>query len=115
MHPQRFWLIWITITAAAVIYLMSVVGQIANARNQKVRKRPISLTLTWRQVGTPRAIVTLMLLAVFLASYIAMILVWEDFVHYDNDLLTLYALKGYNIPPPIWRDNGCRYRKPRPG
>lgn len=47
-----------------------------------------------------------MLLAVFLASYIAMILVWEDFVHYDNDLLTLYSLKGYNIPPPIWRDNG---------
>jgi hypothetical protein len=99
VHPQRFWLIWITTTAAAVIYVMSVVGQVATSRSQK----PI---LTRRQVGTPSAVVALMLLAMFLTSYIAMTLVWEDFVHYDNDLLILSVLKGSNIPPPIWRDNG---------
>jgi hypothetical protein len=106
MHPQRFWLIWFTITTTSLIYVVSVVGQVATPRSQKTRKRPISLILIWRQVGMPRAVVAVMLLAVFLASYIVMILVWEDFAYYDNDLFMLYALKGYNFPLPIWRDNG---------
>jgi hypothetical protein len=38
----------------------------------------------------PRAIVALMLLAVSLASYIAMISVWEDFADYDNDFFMLF-------------------------
>ena len=106
MHPQRFWLIWFTITTTSLIYVVSVVGQVATPRSQKTRKRPISLILIWRQVGMPRAVVALMLLAVFLASYIVMILVWEDFAYYDNDLFMLYALKGHNFPLAIWRDNG---------
>jgi hypothetical protein len=106
MPSKRFWLIWFNITIAAVIYVMSVVGQVATPRRQKTRKRPISLILIWRQVGTPRAFVALMLLAVFLASYIAMILVWEDFAFYDDDQLMLYTLKDYNYPLAIWRHNG---------
>lgn len=47
-----------------------------------------------------------MLIAAFLASYVAMILMWEDFAYYDNDLLMLYTLKGQNYPPPVWMDLG---------
>ena len=48
----------------------------------------------------------LILLAVFLASYITMILVWEDFADYDNDFFMLFPLKGYYIPLSIWPENG---------
>src|SRR5882757_8278728 len=106
MHFRRFWLIWCTLTTASLIYVMSVVGQLAIPRSQKARKHPISLTLSWRQVERRRAAVALILLAVFLTSYIAMILVWEDFADYDNDFFMLYSLKGYNFPPIIWQDDG---------
>jgi hypothetical protein len=42
------------------------------------------------------------LLSLFLASYIALILVWEDFALSDNELFTLGTLQGHNIPLPIW-------------
>ncbi|HVB80557.1 MAG TPA: hypothetical protein VNE82_11520 [Candidatus Binataceae bacterium] len=48
----------------------------------------------------------LTLLAIFLAFYIAIMLVWEHFAYDDADLFILYALKGHNFPLPIWRDNG---------
>ncbi len=96
-NTTRFLLIWITITTAAAICVTLAVGQAAAPRSQKATKRPINLILTWREVGTPRAVAALMLLAVFLASYIAMILVWEDFAYYDNELFTLYTLKGHNF------------------
>src|SRR5882757_3980851 len=105
MHFRRFWLIWFTTTAGAVIYVRSMVGNVATPRSQKTT-RPALVVLMRRQMWTPRAIVALMLLAVFLASYIAMILVWEDFAHYDNDFFILYTLKGYNFPPIIWQDDG---------
>jgi hypothetical protein len=106
MHPQRFWLIWFTITTASLIYAMSMVGQVATPTSQKTRRLSINVILTRRQPWNPRAIMALTLLTIFLASYIALILVWEDFAYYDNDLFMLYALKGHNFPPPIWRDNG---------
>jgi hypothetical protein len=42
--------------------------------------------------------VALALLAMFLASYIAMTLVWEDFSYWDNEYFTRGTLKGHNIP-----------------
>jgi len=105
MHP--FWLIWITITAAAMIAVAWAVAHVP--RSEEATKRPINLILTWRQVGTPRAVVALTLLAVFLASYIAMTLAWEDFAYYDNSLFHLYALKGHDLSPPISRGIGRFY------
>src|SRR5215471_12176831 len=105
MHP--FWLIWITITAAAMIAVAWAVGHVP--RSDEATKRPINLILTWRQVGTPRAVVALTLLAVFLASYIAITLAWEDFAYYDNSLFHLYALKGHDLSPPISRGIGRFY------
>jgi hypothetical protein len=105
-NPARFWLIWITITAAAAICVASAVGQAAAPRRQEATRRPINLTLTWRQVGTPRAVAALTLLAVFLASYIAMTLVWEDFADYDNFNFTTTTLKGQNEGVQIYRHHG---------
>jgi hypothetical protein len=101
-----FDLIWITITAAAAIWVASAVGQVAAPTSQKGTRRPINLILTWRRAGASRAVAALTLLAVFLASYIAMTLVWEDFAHYDDHLFTLLILKGHNFSPPIWPEAG---------
>src|SRR5271155_3379081 len=100
-NPARFWLIWITITAAAAICLAAAVGQAP--RGQKTTKRPINLILTWRQVGTPGAVAALTLLAVFLASYAAMTLAWEDFSYFDNSYFTDVTLKGRDIGLQISR------------
>jgi hypothetical protein len=102
MHP--FWPIWITITAAAVISVTWAVGHVP--RSEVATKRPTNLILTWRQVETPRAVVALTLLAVFLASYIAMTLAWEDFAYYDNSIFHLTTLKGHDLSLQISRGNG---------
>jgi hypothetical protein len=98
MHPQRFWLIWITIAAAAIIYVMWPVGKPTTPMSRKATGRPITLILTWRKAGTARAIMALALLA----SYIAIILVWEDFAYYDDSMLIASTLKGHDISLSIW-------------
>ncbi len=45
-------------------------------------------------------------LGLFLASYIALILIWEDFTYGDDSMFTLYTLKGHNLAPPIWPSDG---------
>lgn len=42
----------------------------------------------------------------FLAGYVGVTLLWEDFTYYDNSMFTLYTLKGQSLAPPIWRNNG---------
>jgi hypothetical protein len=96
-NAARFLLIWITITAAICVAV--AVWLVAAPTRQVATKRPTSLSLTWRQVGTPRAVATLTFLAVFLASYIAMILAWEDFAYFDHEHFTQITLKGHNIYP----------------
>jgi hypothetical protein len=101
-----FWLIWITTAATAVISVALAIGQVAAPRHQEATKRRINLTLTWRQAGTPGAVAALTLLAVFLASYIAMILAWEDFSDFDNEYYTLFTLSGHDIGLEISRATG---------
>jgi hypothetical protein len=103
-NTARFLLIWITITAAACVAV--AVGLVAAPKRQVATKRPTSLSLTWRQVGTPKAVATLTFLAVFLASYIAMILAWEDFAYIDHEHFTQITLKGHNIYLQIRPDIG---------
>lgn len=105
-NTARFLLIWITITTAAAICVTLAVGQAASQRNQKATKRPTNLSLTWRQVGTSRAVAALTLLAVFLAFYIAMTLWWEDFAYFDNEMFTQTTLKGHNIYMQIKPETG---------
>ena len=99
----HFRLTWITLTAAAAICVAWAVGQAATSRSKGQSETNL---MVWRQVGTPRGIASLALLAVFLASYVAITLVWEDFAFYDYSLFTDGTLKGENVAPPIWREEG---------
>ena len=101
-----FGLVWITITAAAAMWVASTAGQLAVPMSQKVTSRPIDLILRWRRVGAPGDVAALTLLAVFLASYVATTLVWEDFAYYDNSQLTQSTLKGHNWSMSINIDPG---------
>ena len=92
------------ITAAiCVAVTLALVGA---PRNQVSSIRPTNLSLTWRQVRTPRALAGLTLVAVFLGSYIAMTLAWEDFAYLDNSMFTQTTLKGHNIFLQIRPDTG---------
>ena len=106
-NTVRFFLIWIAITATAAICVATAVGQVADPRSHKTAKRPINLILTWRQLGTPRAVALLTILSVFLACYIAMILAWEDFNYQDNSSFTQFTLKGHNFPLQILPATGA--------
>ena len=106
LRPQRFWLIWVPITTASLIYVISMVGSVPIPMRQETSRTPWKVILTREQIWNPRAVIALTLLATFLVSYIATILIWEDFAYYDNDQLTLYSVKGRSFPLPIWRDNG---------
>jgi hypothetical protein len=100
-----FWPVWITITAAAAVFMV-VALRPGVERARQATERPANLVLAWRQVGTPGAIATLTLIAMFLASYVALTLVWEDFAYYDNEYYTLVTLKGHNIGLEISRETG---------
>jgi hypothetical protein len=91
-----FWPAWITITAAAAIFMVVALRPEA-ARAGQATKRATNLVSVWRQVGTRGSIATLTLIAAFLASYVALTLIWEDFAYYDNEYYTLVTLKGQNI------------------
>jgi hypothetical protein len=99
-----FWPIWIALTVAVAIWVAWAVGRAAGQRGED--QSETNFMPTWRQVATPGAIAALALLAVFLASYITMILHWENFANYDNDFLTLGPLEGRDNAPPIWPTEG---------
>jgi hypothetical protein len=101
-NTARFLVIWMPITAAAVIGVTLALGQAEAAKSKKeTTRRAINLITAWRQVWTPRTVAALTVSAVFLASYIAIILAWEDFTYYDDEYFTLGTLKGHNIPLQI--------------
>ena len=106
IHPQRFWVIWCTITIASLIYVKWLLGPIAITSRQERMVQSVGIKSIRQQIRDPKSILALTLLVGFLGFYIFMILVWEDFAYYDNDLFIVYSLKGYNFPPPIWQDNG---------
>jgi hypothetical protein len=106
MRPQRFWLIWIATTFAAWTFVMLVIGPQPAPGNKKSAKVPRRLTVTLKNAGTSRSILALALLTVFLASYVTIILLWEDFSYYDDDMFTLSTIKGHNLLPAIWHQNG---------
>jgi hypothetical protein len=106
-NSLTFGLIWITITAAAAAYLSPALGHIAAQTRQKKTRGPFNLILSWRQAGTPvAAAAALTLLTVFLASYIAMTLAWEDFAYYDHSIFTLFTLKGHSLPLEMLPETG---------
>jgi hypothetical protein len=92
-----FALIWFTIASVAGIWVTSPVRQAAISVTQNATRPQIDTISLWLQMGTPQTVVALILLAVFLAAYISMLLVWEDFAYYDNWFFTTLTLKGHNL------------------
>jgi hypothetical protein len=92
-----FWPVWIPMTVAAAVFVGCAVGWTANPTTQKPS---VSFTRTSRK-GSRGAFTAMILLALFLTGYIAMILAWENFSYHDNSIFTLYTLRGHDIGPPI--------------
>jgi hypothetical protein len=101
----RFYIIWIMITAAAVIYVVRVVGHAAPPMVRRTENVPIPHTRAprsvWRDWLTAPAV-----LALFLVCYIVLMLTWEDFAYYDNSMFTSGTLMGHDITPMIVREGG---------
>ncbi len=106
LHPPRFWMIWITTTTASLIYVVWVIGYGTAPSSPKTPRPATKGTSAHLQLRNAKAQITLVLLAVFVTSYTAMMVVWETFAYYDNDDFILYQLRGHNFSPPIWPQNG---------
>jgi hypothetical protein len=104
-----FWPIWTSITIVTAVLTAFAVGRggipvpstTGKSAEAPSRQGPTSRHI-WPHSGVP----ALILLAVFLACYIAVTLVWEDFAYYDESAFTLFTLAGHNFGPPIWPDLG---------
>jgi hypothetical protein len=101
----RFYTIWTTIAAAAVIYVTWAVGQATTPVVQQVKNLPIPHYQTPRSVWRSQ-LIALAVLSAFLGCYIALMLRWEDFAYYDNDFFTGGILMGRDTAPIIARGSG---------
>jgi hypothetical protein len=104
MHPHRFWAIWTTTLGAAVVYVTAVFKQATTTRGTAAQQ--VDLPKRWPKLETRRASLSLSLLTLFLAFYIGMILVGEDFADHDDSLFILTTLKGHDFGLTIWPING---------
>jgi len=103
MHPHRFWTIWTTTLGVAVVYVTSVFKQATTTPRASAH---MDLTILWPKLTARRAALPLMLLTLFLAFYIGMILVGEDFADHDDSLFILNTLRGHDFGLTIWPING---------
>ena len=103
MHPHRFWTIWTTTLGAAVVYVTAVFKGAMTTPG--VAARPDFNILSPR-LRARRAALPLMLLTLFLAFYIGMILIGEDFADHDDSLFILNTLRGHDFGLTIWPVNG---------
>ena len=100
MHPQAFWVIWITITVTALIYVRFAIGG-SEPESGKPTKRPVDLNLSWRTLATPGNVASITFVSAFLVSYSAIILLQDDFAYYDNNYFTQVTLKGLDLAPTM--------------
>jgi hypothetical protein len=97
MHPQRFWLIWIALTASALAYI---------TWELKTHITPPVKRTTHIALVIPGNIMTSILPFALLAAYIVMILIWVDFSDYDDSIFVLTTLRGHQLGLTIWPVNG---------
>lgn len=88
-----FWPLWWVLTAAVTVSAARLFSSFPARREQSPESR-----FRW----SPPAAIALLILAVFLGSFIFLILVGEDFAWPDDGQLTNYSLRGISFPPPIW-------------
>lgn len=101
-----FWAIWITMTAVGAIGVARATGGATAAVRIQPGSGSTDIAPARVRAWPPGAGAALVLLAAFLACYVGVTLFWEDFTYYDNDMFTLHTLKGQDLEPPIWQNNG---------
>jgi hypothetical protein len=101
---RLFWPIWIATTVTAAVSVARMVGHAAPPIDREAEK--VAIARKPRYAWSRGAIVALALLALFLVGDIVLTLTWEDFAYSDNSMFTLGTLKGHDLGPPIWRQNG---------
>lgn len=97
---MAFWWTWCFLTALAGICTLWLCGHSGDQTEYENSSSGVPFALRRTTV------VTLTVLALFLAAYGASILIWEDFAWYDNSLFTVLTLRGHDIPFPIWPESG---------
>ena len=94
---------------------MTIVSAIFVARVVRPRGSTLVISTTKEQVDVRKpligvlqgkSIVGLTLLSLFLIGYVAMALVWEDFLYFDNVYFTLTTLRHHNIWLHIYPESG---------
>jgi hypothetical protein len=102
----QFWLIWSVVAFAAATCTAWVLESAPALLVQGPRRTPNAPN--WKpQHPRPRVRLAVALsLSLFLMCSVAMTLVWEDFTYYDSAMFTVNTLRGHNILPPIWREDG---------
>jgi hypothetical protein len=83
-----------------------MVGRAPTHATEKPEYTSIGQAPPRRNAWSRGSIAALILLGLFLVSYVALILKWEDFAYSDNDMFTLFTLRGHNIDLPIWKGEG---------
>ena len=101
----RFYIIWIIITAAAVVLVVRLVGHASPRASQNIKDAPIPYTWMTRSCWHGRLTVPA-LLALFLTCYVALMVTWEDFAYYDYSMFTTGTLIGRDNTPLIVRESG---------
>ena len=101
----RFYIIWIIITAAAVVLVVRLVGHASPRASQIIKDAPIPYTWMTRSGRRGRLTVPA-LLALFLTCYVALMVTWEDFAYYDNSMFTSGTLIGRDNTPLIVSESG---------
>jgi hypothetical protein len=107
LHPLKvlwqeridlFWPIWMATTAMAAVLVIWVVPEKKSVPRHSIPPR--------RHSWSRGAVLSVTLLALLLACYIAGSLVWEDFTYYDNSYFTNGTLIGTNIPVQAFSSDG---------
>jgi hypothetical protein len=99
-----FWPVWCILTTAAAFCTAWLFRQ-AGGRGGRERRTPDSARFN----RSRRTTLVLTGLAVLLAGYTAMLLVWEDFTWYDDSIFTTLTLRGTDFPVPFWPESGRFY------
>ncbi len=103
-RATEFWPIWITMTGTAAICVAWVVGHATITAEQTASVTPA--TRPRRYASSVGAIVSLILLVLLLACYVADSFKYENFADGDDHFFTLETLKGQDLGLRIWPEQG---------
>lgn len=101
---RLFWPTWLATSVGAAIGVARSVGRQATPSEAGTDRAAPSVKA--RGLCSRGAVAALAFLALLLAAEIALTLAWDDFTYEDGSMFTQGFLKGHDLGPQIWRENG---------